>query len=255
MTGALLGAVIGLLFAPFVSVLTTRPPLRDAEELPGIPFRCDSCRATISPLDSVPLISFASLRGRCRSCKELINRWDLSAEVCAVAVGAVVGWRVGVVAELPAFLVLGLVSVVVVLVDARLHKIATRMIYPAAAVSFVLLAIAGLIHHDGNAVLRAGLGGLAASAFIWLLIIVYPAGMGEGDARLLLMLGMFLGWHGWRFVYIGVLAGFMLGSVFGIFLMIVRKAGRKTQIAFGPYLCAGAMFVALWPNLFSGYLQ
>ena len=255
MSGALLGALIGFVFAPFASVLTSRPPLLDAVEMPGIPFRCDTCRATISPVDAVPIVSFLVRRGRCRSCGSSINRWDLAAEVLSVAVCALVGWRIGTVAELPAFLLLGLVSVVVVLVDARLHKIATRMIYPAAALSLALLGVAGAVHGDGKAVLRAALGGLAASAFIWLLVLIYPAGMGEGDARLVLLLGMFLGWNGWRFVYLGIFAGFMLGSVAGIILIVVKKTGRKTQIAFGPYLCIGAVFVALWPNVFNGYLQ
>jgi leader peptidase (prepilin peptidase) / N-methyltransferase len=254
-SGAVLGAVIAFLLAPVTSVLTTRPPLRDAEEQPSGRFRCDSCGSRVRPDDAVPVLSYLRLRGKCRTCGAAINRWDLAAEVLSLAVGALVGWRVGMHRELPAFLLLGLVSVVVVLVDARLHKIATKMIYPAAAAGFALLAVAGLTTGRSDAVLRALLGGLAASAFIWLLVIIYPAGMGDGDARLVLFLGLYLGWFGWRYVYIGMMAGFLLGSVCGIVLMVVKKTGRKTQIAFGPYLCAGAMFVALWPGLFTTYLQ
>ncbi len=259
MSGALGGVVVGglsgLVASPIVSVLTTRPPLLDATELPNLKFRCDSCRAPLKPVDIIPVLSFLLRRGKCRSCGAPISRWDFAAEVLAVAIGMLVGWRVGLVRELPAFLLLGFVSVIVLLVDARLHKIATRMIYPATALGFVLLAIAGLTSGRREAVLVAALGGLAASAFIWLLVIVYPAGMGDGDARLVLFLGMYLGWHGWRYVYLGLTAGFLLGSIFGLVIAAAKGTGRKTKFAFGPYLCAGAMFVALWPGVFSSYMQ
>ena len=254
-SSAVAGGICGLVVSPLVSVLTTRPPLLDATEMPSLRFRCDSCRADVKPVHAVPVLSFALNRGRCRSCGAPISRWDLAAELLSIAVGALVGWRVGLVRELPAFLLLGFVSVIVLLVDARLHKIATRMIYPATALGLALLAIAGLSDGRGHAVLVAGLGGLAASAFIWLLVIVYPAGMGDGDARLVLFLGMYLGWHGWRYVYLGLTAGFLLGSIFGLVIAAVKGTGRKTKFAFGPYLCAGAMFVALWPGLFASYMQ
>ncbi len=253
--GALVGGLIGFVASPAVSVLTTRPPLLDAKELPSLKFRCDSCGSALKAMDSVPLVSFVIRRGRCRLCGGRISRWDFAAEILSVVVGALVGWRVGLVRELPAFLVLGLVSVIVLLVDARLHKIATRLIYPATALGFVLLAFAGLTGGRRGDVLVAALGGVAASAFIWFLVLVYPAGMGDGDARLVLFLGMFLGWFGWRYVYLGLTAGFLLGSVFGLGIAVVKRTGRKTKFAFGPYLCAGALFVVLWPGIFSSYMQ
>ncbi len=249
MFGALLGAFLGFVLAPLASVLTTRPPLMDAPEMPSLSFRCDSCRVDISPLDAIPILSFFRLRGRCRTCCMPLSRWDLAAEVGAILVGMLVGWRVGVAAELPAFLLLGITSVVVVLVDGRLHKIATKMIYPAALLAFLLLAVAGLVNGHTDAAVRAGLGGMAASAFIWILTTIYPAGMGQGDARLSLFLGLFLGWQSWRHIYIGLIFGFLLGSIIGVGLIVFRHGTLKTQIAFGPYLCVGAIYVALWPNV------
>jgi leader peptidase (prepilin peptidase) / N-methyltransferase len=253
--GALLGALIGYAMAPFVSVFTTRPPLLDAIEMPTLKFRCDSCCAPIPPTSAIPLFSFVVNKGRCRSCKEPISRWDIAAEIGSIMVGALIGWRIGLDAILPAFLLLGFVSTVVILVDFRLHRIATKMIYPASVVAFALLATGGLIDGDRERVIRAGIGGVAASAFLWLLIFIYPAGMGRGDARLVLLLGMFLGWHSWRHIYVGLLAGFLLGSIVGVLLIATRRGTLKTQIAFGPYLCIGAVFVALWPNVVSNLLQ
>ena len=65
----------------------------------------------------------------------------------------------------------------------------------------------------------------------------------RGDANLL------LGWHGWRQTYFGLLLGFLLASVVGVALMVVGRAGRRTQLAFGPYLAVAALVLALWPGI------
>jgi leader peptidase (prepilin peptidase) / N-methyltransferase len=259
--GALVGLVLGFLLAPLVSVLTTRPPLLDAKEMPGLPFRCDACRTKLSIVDAVPILSFVLRKGKCGTCRANISRWDLGAEVLSVIICTFVGWRVGVRWDLPAHLLVAAVGATVILVDARLHKIATRLIYPASAALAVLLALATFapwneaVSPGVGDLVRAIAGGIAASAFIWLLVLIMPTGMGEGDARLLLLLGMLLGWHGWSHVYLGIFAGFALGSLFGLLLIVTRRGGLKTQIAFGPYLVLGALILALWPSIGASFLN
>jgi leader peptidase (prepilin peptidase) / N-methyltransferase len=136
-----------------------------------------------------------------------------------------------------------------VFVDARLHLISTKLVYPACAVALVVFAVTATISSDFERFKWMAIGGIGASAFIWLLWLVYPGGMGQGDARLSLLLGMFLGWQGWRQVVIGMFLGFVLGSIGGLVLIFVRRAGFKSQLAFGPYLAIGALTVALWPSL------
>ncbi len=257
-SGLLLGCFVGLLLAPLVSVLTSRPPLLDATELPGVPFRCDSCRAQLSVVDSLPLVSFLRLGGKCRHCPMPINRWDAGAEVLSIVMCGFVGWRVGLRWDLPGHLLIAAMGATVILVDARLHKIATRLVYPVAAIVAVSLGIAVLADGSGGFAFgdlgRALVCGFAAFSFIWMLGIISPAGMGDGDARLVLSLGMLLGWHSYRLSYLGLLLGFILGSVFGVMLIVIKRGGRKTQIAFGPYLVAGALIVAVWPTALGSIL-
>jgi leader peptidase (prepilin peptidase)/N-methyltransferase len=78
----------------------------------------------------------------------------------------------------------------------------------------------------------------------FLLAFIYPAGMGFGDVKLAGVLGMYLGWLGWAEVITGAFLGFLLGGVVGALLMAVRRAGRKSQIPFGPYMLLGA-FIAI----------
>ena len=71
-------------------------------------------------------------------------------------------------------------------------------------------------------------------------------GIGAGDVRLAAVLAMFLGYLGAQYVFQGLALGFMLGGVVALFLLISRKATRNTRIAFGPYICIGAVAVVLF---------
>ena len=251
------GALVGVLAAPFASMIVARPPLLDAKEPLALPFRCDVCAAPLRLADTFPVVSFLMRRGSCRSCGARIPRHQPISEALTIAVSALVGWRVGWNWPLPAHLVLGFVAVCVVLIDYRLHKIPTKLVYPAAAVAAIALLVAAVVDDAMSSFVRAGLGALLASGFLWMLVLFVPAGMGQGDARLSLLVGLLLGWHGWPHIYLGLLAGFLFGSVFGIVLVIAKRLasrtkvreGLKTQIAFGPYLCAGALLFSLWPGL------
>ena len=71
-------------------------------------------------------------------------------------------------------------------------------------------------------------------------------GIGAGDVRLAAVLAMFLGYRGAQYVFQGLALGFILGGVVALLLLIGRKATRNTRIAFGPYICIGAIAVVLF---------
>lgn len=244
--GAVLGLMAGALAAPLSSVLMDRPPLRDQDnESLRATWRCASCRAPLPLRRSIPVVSWLAQRGRCHSCAASIGTRELINDGLCLMVGLLTGAFVGVNAALPALMVLALVLVPMALIDLRLHKIPTRLVYPATAVVTVLLGVAAVVQGDPRRLVRALAGGLLASAFIWLLVIVYPAGMGDGDARLCLLLGMGLAWFGWGHLLYGLMAGFVLGSVVGIGYALASGQGRKTQLPFGPWLGSGALLVML----------
>ena len=240
--GALLGFAAGVLAAPVSSVIIDRPPLRNAHSERLLdPFRCSNCRGSVRWRDAIPVIGALVLGNRCRSCARPIAVQELFSDVLCLAVGTLTGAFIGVVAALPALLLLALTLVPMSLVDLRLRKIPTRLVYPAAAAVAGLLAVAALVGQDPARFVRAVAGGLLASMFVWVLVIVYPSGMGDGDARLCLLLGLGLGWFGWVHLAYGLMAGFVIGAVVGIGYAIASGQGRKTQLPFGPWLAAGAM--------------
>ncbi|MEE1771444.1 A24 family peptidase [Streptomyces sp. JV185] len=143
--------------------------------------------------------------------------------------------------ELAAWLLLAPVAVLLATVDRRVHRLPDRLTLPAAGALAVLLGAAALLPEHAGSWLSALLGGAALGGFYFLLFVINPNGMGFGDVKLALSLGMALGWYGWAVVFAGGFAGFLLGAAYGFGLMVLKRAGRKTGIPFGPFMITGAL--------------
>ncbi|MEV0782414.1 A24 family peptidase [Streptomyces sp. NPDC050423] len=168
----------------------------------------------------------------------------VSALGCA-AVAATTGDR----PELAVWLLLAPVAVLLAAIDRRVHRLPDELTLPAAGVAAVLLGVAVLLPEHGGSWLSALLGGVALGGFYFLLFLINPSGMGFGDVKLALSLGVALGWYGWAVVVAGGFAGFLFGALYGLGLMILRRAGRKTGIPFGPFMIAGALLGILFGGL------
>ena len=53
-----------------------------------------------------------------------------------------------------------------------------------------------------------------------------------------------LAWAGWPTLIAGTFAGFLIGAIYGLALLVTRRATRQQRIPFGPFMIAGA-FLAL----------
>ncbi|MGY5029872.1 prepilin peptidase [Streptomyces sp. 900116325] len=151
--------------------------------------------------------------------------------------------------ELAIWLLLAPVAVLLATIDRRVHRLPDRLTLPLAGAAVVLLGGAALLPEHAGSWLSALLGGLALGAFYLLLFLINPNGMGFGDVKLALSLGVALGWYGWAIVFAGGFAGFVLGAVYGLGLVILRRAGRRTGIPFGPFMIAGALLGILFGGL------
>ncbi|MFF1649050.1 prepilin peptidase [Streptomyces sp. NPDC058240] len=154
---------------------------------------------------------------------------------------AVLAAATGLRPELAVWLLLAPVAVLLATIDRRVHRLPDRLTLPAAGAVAVLLGAAALLPEHAGSWLSALLGGAALGGFYFLLFLINPNGMGFGDVKLALSLGMALGWYGWAVVFAGGFAGFLLGAVYGFGLMILKRAGRKTGIPFGPFMITGAL--------------
>ncbi|MEV0882238.1 A24 family peptidase [Streptomyces microflavus] len=143
--------------------------------------------------------------------------------------------------ELAGWLLLAPVAVLLATVDRRVHRLPDPLTLPLAAAAVLLLGGAALLPGHAGSWTSALLGGLALGGFYFLLFLINPNGMGFGDVKLALALGVALGWYGWEVLFLGGFAGFLFGAAYGLGLVLLRRAGRRTGIPFGPFMIAGAL--------------
>jgi len=242
--GALIAVtILGLLIGSFLNVVIWRVPRGESVVRPAS--HCPSCDAAIKPRDNIPVLSWALLRGRCRDCSAHISGRYPAVELLTAAVFLVLSLRIGLDAALPAFLYLGAAGVALAMIDLDVKRLPNAIVLPSYVVALVLLGVAALTQGEWSNLLRGLLGMAALFAFYFLLVLVYPSGMGFGDVKLAGVLGLYLGYLGWAEVITGGFLGFLFGGVVGGALMAVRKAGRKSQIPFGPFMLAGALVAVL----------
>jgi leader peptidase (prepilin peptidase) / N-methyltransferase len=151
-----------------------------------------------------------------------------------------VGWRFGLSWDLPAYLCFAAISIPLAVIDLRTQRLPNVLTLPAYPAVAVLLLVPAVAEGRWSDLGRAALGGAALLALFAVLHLVNPAGMGLGDVKLSGTMGAMLGWLSWADVLVGAFVGFVLGAVVGLALMAVGKAGRKTALAFGPFMLAGA---------------
>ncbi|MFE3657920.1 prepilin peptidase [Streptomyces sp. NPDC059165] len=168
----------------------------------------------------------------------------LTALVCA-AFAAAVGPR----PELAVWVALTPVALLLALVDRNVHRLPDRLTLPLAGAAAVLLGGAALVPGAAGSFWTALMGGLVLGGAYVVLFVVNPNGIGFGDVKLALALGVALGWYGWPVLFAGAFAGFVLGAVYGLGLVALRKAGRGTAIPFGPFMISGAFLGLLFGAL------
>ncbi|WP_230194947.1 A24 family peptidase [Streptomyces sp. NBC_00080] len=178
-------------------------------------------------------------RARCERCAAVyapgaVGLPLLTAFVCA-ALAAATGLR----PELVVWLLLAPVGVLLAAVDLRVRRLPDPLTLPLAAAALVLLGPAALLPEHAGDWTTALLGALALGAGYLALHLVNPGGMAYGDVKLALSVGAVLGWYGWATVMLGTFAAFLLGALYGGALAVAGRAGRKTMIAFGPFMLAG----------------
>ena len=119
-------------------------------------------------------------------------------------------------------------------IDARTHRLPNRIVLPTLAVLIALAAVDALATGRSAELVRALLGMLILGAFYAVLRGISRAGMGGGDVKLAALIGLVLGWHGWQALEIGAASAFVLGALYAIVLVALRRAHRRTASPSAP---------------------
>ena len=289
--GTLLAGLLGLAFGSFLNVCLSRWP--EGESIIHPRSHCRSCDRTLAWWENIPVLSWLALRARCRTCKARISwRYPL-VELAVSALWAIEMWR-----SLPSepaaiqeggvllYEILCAFSVMVFLwmllamaiLDAEHLWLPDGLTLPGTAVGFIssvflsgfvnaipaighsasfrIGAVRGAIISARGAVIAAALILLIRSAY-WL--IRRREGIGLGDAKLMAMLGAWLGLSG---ALLSFALGVALGAVFALILLAIPASHRGSdawlaaKLPLGTFLCIGGIISALWGQpIINAYLH
>jgi len=217
---------------------------------------CPSCRAPITALQNIPLLSWVVLGGRCARCGKPISvRYPL-VEALTGACSALVAWRFGFGWPALAALVLTWYLIALAFIDADRQLLPDSLTLPLLWLGLGV-ALAGLPGAPAPVDLRASvLGAITGYLSLWSVYHLYrlvtrKEGMGYGDFKLLAALGA---WLGWQMILPTLLVAAVAGALIGVAL-IVRGRNRSTPIPFGPFLAAsGWLMMMCGRRLVSEYL-
>jgi leader peptidase (prepilin peptidase)/N-methyltransferase len=227
----------GLAMGSFLNVVAARVPLRRSVVKPRS--ACMSCGNELAWHDNVPVLSYALLRGRCRSCGVAISALYPAVEVATAVLVAACVWKFGLTMDAAVAAFFCAVLVAVTATDLTHRIIPNRIVVPAAA----LVLVANTALHPSPVWAVAA---VAAAGFLFAAALAYPAGMGMGDVKLALLMGAALG----KTVSVAMMSGMLFALVPSMYLLARHgQKARKMGIPFGPFLALGsvlALFAGHW---------
>jgi len=157
----------------------------------------------------------------------------------AVAAALWAVWASGPGAATPAFVVVAVAGAAHAVIDARTHRLPDAVTFPALWTTAAFLGLAALVSGDGRALGRALLAAAALGGAYLLLHLVNRRGLGRGDVKLAVLLGLPAGWAGWDAVWWAGVLPFLLGGVAAVVLLVVRRATLRSAIPLGPWMVLG----------------
>jgi leader peptidase (prepilin peptidase)/N-methyltransferase len=230
-------ALFGLIVGSFLNVVIYRLPRGESIAYPAS--HCPACDHPLSSLENIPLISWIVQGGRCRHCRSHISSRYPLVEAMTAALFGLTALVFGLSIEALGVASLAATLVAVVFIDLDHLMILDVVLAPAALIGLAEALVSGRI---GDALL----GALAGAAIFGLLfLLTRGAGMGLGDAKLALLIGLFLGLH---FTIAAIAFSFIFGSILMVPVLAAGSRGRRDAVPFGPFLVLGALVALYAPN-------
>jgi len=221
---------------------------------------CPRCRAPITALQNIPLLSFLLLRGRCARCGAPISARYPLVEALTGTLSALIAFKFGF--AWPAFVAMLLTWFLIALtfIDIDHQLLPDSLTLPLLWLGLFLSLWSS--QAGGAAVpvdTRSSLiGAMAGYVSLWSVyhlfrLLTGKDGMGYGDFKLFAALGA---WLGWQMLLPTILIAALTGAVVGVGLIVLRRHDRSAPIPFGPFLAgAGWLMLMFGRPLVGSYLH
>ncbi|MFC4356014.1 prepilin peptidase [Chryseomicrobium palamuruense] len=243
---AFLFFIYGLIFGSFYNVVGLRIP--KGQSIISPPSHCTVCNRRLTILDLVPVFSYLFLQGKCRGCGTKISFVYPFMELITGILFVLAYLRFGISWEIAVALVFYSLLVVLTVSDLAYMLIPDKFLL-AFGIPLIILRMIEPLEPWWDSYVGAILG----FSILLLIAIISKGGMGGGDIKLFLVIGIVLGSLN-SLVVLGLAS--VIGLIFGIISLRLTKAGRKTPIPFGPSIAIAAVIVHLYgEELITAYMS
>ncbi len=267
--------VLGLVVGSFLNVVIHRLPrmmqrdwraqCRELLELPDesaeplrfnllVPrSRCPHCGHGITALENIPLLSYLALKGKCSACGARISPRYPAVELLTALLSMTVAAHFGFGWISAAALVLTWALIALTFIDFD-HQLLPDSITLPLLWCGLLLSLSGVFVDSRSAIIGAAAGYLTLWAVYWLFKwVTGKEGMGQGDFKLLALLGA---WLGWQALPVVILLSSLVGAAVGLSMVLFLGRDKNIPIPFGPYLAAAGWLALIWGEELTGaYLR
>ena len=240
----LISFVIGSIVGSFYNVCIYRLP-NDLDVVSKSSF-CTSCKYKIPFYLNIPIISYILNFGKCKNCKNKISISYLIVEVLTATLFVYAYMLYGISFNGLAFIIFYSGLLIIFFTDLKYYLILDKITIP--------LSIVGLVFTFFNFnpfdvdILSSLMGGAVGYLVIYIIRFLFfkirkVEGMGLGDAKLFLMIGI---WLGIKSIYLILASSALVGAIVGSLIIYFYKKDKDFQI---PYGCFIVIASALYPYL------
>lgn len=252
--------------------------------------KCEGCGKELKIKDLIPVYSYIRNKGKCAYCEEKLSILYPISEVTTGLILAGIAFYINVFNVPNPFIwvtfaylaVVACIYIVILFADIKYKIIPNKVVIPAIVFVFILLLISfGFVAYSsykqlaadefGRYLLQVGywhsqmlgiikrlgytvLSSIGLGLFFWLLIVITKGkGMGGGDVKLAVLIGLF---NGFPINIVAIVLAFVLGAIYSGIMMAFGKKGMKDAIPFGPFLILGSVLAFVFGSqLFSWYIS
>ncbi|MDR1159533.1 MAG: prepilin peptidase [Syntrophomonadaceae bacterium] len=231
--------LLGLMSGSFLNVVIYRLIKRDSLLFPGS--HCMYCQSKLRFFEIIPVLSYVFLKGQCRYCGHKLPLVYPIVELMSGIAFWLLYMQRGMTWDLLPGYIFTAFLITVAFMDGLWGIIPDRLNYPTLVIGLLL----SLWMHN---IFSALIGMIALGGLFLLIFIFSQGGLGGGDVKLALVIGVFCGWP-------GALGAFFIASVlaavYAVVLLVSKKAGLKSAIKFGPFLALGSWAAWVYADIIS----
>ena len=260
MIGKIIVFIFGSIVGSFLNVCIHRMPKSESIVWPRS--HCPKCQKRIPGYDNIPFLSFILLKGKCRFCREKISWRYPFVELLTAVLMLTLFNRFGLGYTFFLYMVMLWGLIIATFVDIGHRIIPDEVSVGGMIVGFIMVSVTGFafgpVKFSFIPMWGSFKGAIAGGGIIYLTGVLFdlvyfkllkrPAingeteSMGQGDVKLLAMIGAFMGWK-------LALLTFFLAPFLGIIVAVINLVTKKDHtIPYGPFLSIGALLALFWGN-------